>query len=56
MVPRRRQHGNDANPRYFLIKPGIVSGAAGIRRGNGKRRTAFIEAFRSGQPLFRVTA
>jgi hypothetical protein len=54
--PRRRRNGNDANLRYFLIKPGSTPAKPELGQEMASEGEALIEAFRSGQPFYTVTA
>ena len=54
--PRRRRNGNDANLRYFLIKPGSSPAKPELGQEMASEGEALIEAFRSGQPFYTVTA
>jgi hypothetical protein len=53
---RRRRNGNDANLRYFLIKPGSSPAKPELGQEMASEGEALIEAFRSGQPFYAVTA
>jgi hypothetical protein len=55
-VPRRRRNGNDANLRYFLIKPGSSPATPELGQEMACEGEALIEAFRTGQPFYTVTA
>jgi hypothetical protein len=52
----RRRNGNDANLRYFLIKPGSSPAKPELGQEMASEGEALIEAFRSGQPFYTVTA
>jgi hypothetical protein len=54
-APRRRRTGNDANLRYFLIKPGSSPAKPELGQEVASEGEALIEAFRSGQPFYTVT-
>ena len=54
--PRRRRNGNDASLRYFLIKPGSSPAKPELGQEVASEGEALIEAFRSGQPFYTVTA
>jgi hypothetical protein len=54
--PRRRRNGNEANLRYFLVKPGSSPGKPELGQEMGSEGEALIEAFRTGQPFYTVTA
>ena len=53
---RRRRNRNDANLRYFLIKPGSSAARPELGQEMASEGEALIEAFRSGQPFYTVTA
>lgn len=53
---RRRRNGSDANLRYFLIKPGSSPAKPELGQEVASEGEALIEAFRSGQPFYTVTA
>jgi hypothetical protein len=55
-APRRRRNGNDANLRYFLVKPGSSSTKPELGQEMASEGEALIEAFKSGQPFYTVTA
>lgn len=55
-APRRRRNGNDANLRYFLIKPGSSPAKPELGQEVASEGEALIEAFKSGQPFYTVTA
>jgi len=55
-APRRRRNGNDANLRYFLIKPGSSPTKPELGQEMASEGEALIEAFKSGQPFYTVTA
>ena len=55
-VPRRRRNGNDVNLRYFLIKPGSSPAKPELGQEMASEGEALIEAFRTGQPFYTVTA
>jgi hypothetical protein len=54
-VSRRRRNGNDANLRYFLIKPGSSPAKPELGQEMASEGEALIEAFRTGQPFYTVT-
>ena len=54
-APRRRRNGNDANLRYFLIKPGSSPAKPELGQEMASEGEALIEAFRTGQPFYTVT-
>ena len=56
-APRRRRNGNDANNlRYFLVKPGSSPTKPELGQEMASEGEALIEAFKSGQPFYTVTA
>ena len=55
-MPRRRRNGNDANLRYFLVKPGSSPGKPELGQEMASEGEALIEAFRAGQPFYTLTA
>ena len=55
-TPRRRRNGNDANLRYFLVKPGSTAAKPELGQEMASEGEALIEAFRTGQPFYTVTA
>ena len=55
-APRRRRNGNDASLRYFLMKPGSSPARPELGQEVASEGEALIEAFRSGQPFYAVTA
>ena len=55
-VSRRRRNGNDASLRYFLIKPGSSPARPELGQEMASEGEALIEAFKSGQPFYTVTA
>ena len=55
-APRRRRNGNDANLRYFLVKPGSSPAKPELGQEMASEGEALIEAFKSGQPFYTVTA
>ena len=55
-TPRRRRNGNDANLRYFLVRPGSSQARPELGQEIASEAEALIEAFRSGQPFYTVTA
>jgi hypothetical protein len=54
-VPRRRRKVNDANLRYFLIKPESSPANPELGQEMASEGEALIEAFRTGQPFYTVT-
>jgi hypothetical protein len=55
-TPRRRRNGNDANLRYFLVKPGSTPTKPELGQEMASEGEALIEAFRTGQPFYTLTA
>jgi hypothetical protein len=55
-APRRRRNGNDANLRYFLVKPGSSPTKPELGQEMASEGEALIEAFKNGQPFYTVTA
>ena len=55
-APRRRRNENDANLRYFLVKPGSSPTKPELGQEMASEGEALIEAFKSGQPFYTVTA
>lgn len=55
-TPRRRRNGNDAPFRYFLVKPGSSPAKPELGQEMASEGEALIEAFRTGQPFYTVTA
>lgn len=55
-TPRRRRNGNDASLRYFLVKPGASPAKPELGQEMASEGEALIEAFRTGQPFYTVTA
>ena len=53
---RRRRNSNDAPLRYFLVKPGSSSAKPELGQEMASEGEALIEAFRTGQPFYTVTA
>jgi len=53
---RRRRRGNDTELRYFLVKPGSSPAKPELGQEMASEGEALIEAFRSGQPFYTVTA
>jgi hypothetical protein len=55
--PRRiRRNGADAGVRYFLPKPGSSPATPELGQEISSEGEALIQAFRSGQPLYTLTA
>jgi hypothetical protein len=55
-TPRRRRNGNDANLRYFLVEPGSSPAKPELGQEIASEGEALIEAFKSGQLFYTVTA
>jgi hypothetical protein len=55
-APRRRRNGNDENLRYFLIKSGSSQAKPELGQEVASEGEALIEAFKSSQPFYTVTA
>lgn len=55
-TPRRRQNSNDAPLRYFQIKPGSSPAKPELGQEMASEGEALIEAFRTGQPFYTLTA
>ena len=53
---RRRRNANDVNLRYFLVKPGSSPAKPELGQEMASEGEALIEAFKSGQPFYTVTA
>lgn len=53
---RRRRHSTDTALRYFLIKPGSSPANPELGQEMASEGEALIEAFRSGQVFYTVTA
>jgi hypothetical protein len=53
---RRHRNWNDANLRYFLIKPGSTAAKPELGQEMASEGEALIEAFKSGQPFYTVMA
>lgn len=53
---RRRRNGNDAPLRYFLLKPGSSPAKPELGQEIANEGEVLIEAFRTGQPFYTVTA
>jgi hypothetical protein len=53
---RRRRNGNHLNLRYFLMKAGSSAVKPELGQEMASEGEALIEAFRSGQPFYTVTA
>jgi hypothetical protein len=55
-TPRRRRNGNDTNLRYFLVKPESSPAKPELGQEMASEGEALIEAFRTGQPFYTLTA
>lgn len=55
-TPRRRRNGHDGNLRYFLVKLGSSPAKPELGQEMASEGEALIEAFRTGQPFYTVTA
>ena len=55
-TPKRRRNGADADLRYFLVKPGSSPARPELGLEMASEGEALIEAFRTGQPFYTVTA
>ena len=55
-TPRRRRNSNDAPGRYFLMKPGSSPAKPELGQEMTSEGEALIEAFRTGQPFYTLTA
>ena len=53
---RKRRSGDDAGVRYFLPKPGSSPATPELGQEVASEGEALIEAFRSGQPFYTLTA
>src|SRR5713101_7993816 len=53
---RRRRNGGDPNLRYFLPKPGSSPAKPELGQEIASEGEALIEAFKSGQPFYTLTA
>ncbi len=53
---RRRRNGSDPNLRYFLPKPGSSPAKPELGQEMASEGEALIEAFKSGQPFYTLTA
>jgi hypothetical protein len=53
---RKRRNGNDASLRYFLPKPGSSTGTPELGDEVASEGEALIQAFRTGQPFYTLTA
>jgi hypothetical protein len=55
-APRRRRNADDSNLRYFLLNPGSSPAKPELGQEMASEGEALIEAFKSGQPFYTVTA
>ena len=53
---RKRRSGEDAGMRYFLFKPGSSPTTPELGQEVASEGEALIQAFRSGQPFYTLTA
>ena len=53
---RKRRNGDDAGVRYFLPKPGSSAAAPELGQEVASEGEALIQAFRSGQTFYKLTA
>jgi hypothetical protein len=53
---RKRRSGTDAGVRYFLPKPGSSQATPELGQEVASEGEALIQAFRSGQPFYTLTA
>lgn len=53
---RKRRNGDDAGVRYFLPKPGSTPATPELGQEVASEGEALIQAFRSGQPFYTLTA
>jgi hypothetical protein len=53
---RKRRSGDDAGVRYFLPKPGSSQATPELGQEVASQGEALIQAFRSGQPFYTLTA
>ena len=53
---RKRRNGDDAGVRYFLPKPGSSPTTPELGQEVASEGEALIQAFRSGQPFYTLTA
>lgn len=53
---RKRRNGDDAGVRYFLPNPGSSPATPELGQEVASEGEALIEAFRSGQPFYTLTA
>ena len=53
---RKRRSGDDAGVRYFLPKPGSSQATPELGQEVASQGDALIQAFRSGQPFYTLTA
>jgi hypothetical protein len=55
-TPRKRRNSNAAPLRYFLIKPGSLPAKPELGQEMASEGEALIEAFRTGQSFYTLTA
>ncbi len=55
-APRRRRNGNDTSLRYFLVRPGSSPAKPELGQEMASEGEALIEAFRTSQPFYTLTA
>lgn len=53
---RKRRKGDDTGVRYFLPKPGSSTTTPELGQEAASEGEALIQAFRSGQPFYTLTA
>ena len=53
---RKRRSGDEAGVRYFLPKPGSSHATPELGQEVASQGEALIQAFRSGQPFYTLTA
>ena len=53
---RKRRNGDDTNVRYFLPKPGSSIAAPELGQEAASEGEALIQAFKSGQPFYTLSA
>ncbi len=53
---RKRRNGDDAGVRYFLPKPGSTAATPELGQEVASEGEALIQAFRSGQTFYTLTA
>jgi hypothetical protein len=55
-IRRKRRNGDDPGVRYFLPKPGSSAATPELGQEVGSEGEALIQAFRSGQTFYTLTA